>query len=130
MSRDDLRDAFVERLRQQLGDASSDSLVSLLVWTMEQKGRTDFVDLATELGHRIEAHAADAVFAALTSVGCRPNKGTCKSCERPMIWAETMSGKVNPLDRVGTSHFATCPHAARHRKPQREVRDPSEPRSQ
>lgn len=68
----------------------------------------------------------------------------CKSCEAPITWARTESGKAMPLDEkpvaggtfvyVGgvarratpdddqlhreryTSHFATCPDAAAHRK--------------
>jgi len=68
---------------------------------------------------------------------------TCKSCGAPIRWAKTAQGKrmpLNPapdprgrlaLDATGlivqgelaaagdryTSHFATCPHAAQHRRP-------------
>lgn len=71
---------------------------------------------------------------------------TCRSCGASIVWATTPSGKVMPLDAfcstVGTirlnadgsctvmpalarvpgeplhtSHFATCPDAAAHRKP-------------
>jgi len=72
----------------------------------------------------------------------------CKSCDAPIMWVTTESGKKMPLDRVPvpdgnvvlrgvdepvavyvtdkrpaiegerryTSHFATCPNAASHRK--------------
>ena len=60
---------------------------------------------------------------------------TCSSCDAPIYWVTLESGKRMPLDRgrqvrVGfvsgrgfvamgsyTSHFATCPNAARHRNP-------------
>lgn len=61
------------------------------------------------------------------------NEGTCKSCNAPIYWAKTESGKAIPLDRPGESrvvieagrakvrqtfvaHFATCPNADKHRK--------------
>ncbi len=74
----------------------------------------------------------------------------CRSCGRPILWAETTNGKAAPIDpdpvpngvivlvqpsdpreppvasvvkHAGStslprynSHFATCPHAAQHRK--------------
>lgn len=67
----------------------------------------------------------------------------CKSCGAPIVWGETQSGKKMPLDTkmeqryvfkqdIGypsgdaivlvntyTSHFATCPNAAKHRKKSR-----------
>lgn len=60
---------------------------------------------------------------------------TCRSCGAAITWVEMESGKRMPLDlpekrvvivpstgkgRVmdaHTSHFATCPNAAQHRKP-------------
>jgi len=73
-------------------------------------------------------------------------RNTCSSCGAPIAWAKTGSGKAMPLDAepnsagnvelVGgvakswgsshewppgavryTSHFATCAHAAEHRRP-------------
>lgn len=54
----------------------------------------------------------------------------CRSCRAPMIWLKTKAGKNCPCDveSVGPedieydaqkhkSHFATCPHAAQHRRP-------------
>ena len=43
--------------------------------------------------------------------------GRCRSCRAPVLWALTPAGKWNPLDADGTSHFATCPQAAEHRRP-------------
>lgn len=58
----------------------------------------------------------------------------CKSCGAPIVWAVTLTGKRMPLDekpekrfvldRDGkcsllytyTSHFASCPQAAQHRR--------------
>ena len=69
----------------------------------------------------------------------------CRSCGAPIIWAETVNGKRMPLDEdpdpagkftldeehnppvaeyakpdakgeLFTSHFATCPNAAEHRR--------------
>ena len=65
------------------------------------------------------------------------DKGKCKSCGMPILWARTDNGKVIPLDVEGerrfvinhtehnrvtnavtyVSHFATCPNASEHRKP-------------
>ena len=39
----------------------------------------------------------------------------CKSCGAEVWWIRTFSGKNMPVDRDGTSHFATCPHADRWR---------------
>jgi hypothetical protein len=63
---------------------------------------------------------------------------TCRSCGAPILWVFTEGGKRMPVDakpasglvlddpesptptarirRVYTSHFATCPQAAQHRK--------------
>ena len=54
----------------------------------------------------------------------------CKSCKAPIIWLKTALNKAMPVDAgtvregdtiflkdVHTSHFATCPDAAEHRKP-------------
>jgi len=69
----------------------------------------------------------------------------CRSCEAEIEWAQTDAGKMMPLDAkptddgtfvliggktrkanqgdlelrrpLHTSHFATCPNAAQHRKP-------------
>lgn len=52
----------------------------------------------------------------------------CRSCRADIIWLATASGKFMPVDvgtnnselvfdaKVHTSHFATCPDAAKHRK--------------
>jgi hypothetical protein len=66
-------------------------------------------------------------------------RGSCSSCGAPVLWVVMTSGARMPLnptpqrlitlatvDHVGhvqdcyTSHFATCPNAAEHRRP----RDP------
>ena len=65
----------------------------------------------------------------------------CRSCQKPILWAKTPSGRAMPLDAdpvasgnvtlrsdgvaiVGTpgsgtyvSHFSTCRAAAQHRRP-------------
>jgi hypothetical protein len=63
----------------------------------------------------------------------------CKSCQAPIIWVKTSSGKNMPVDekpesrfildgrgegntpyatmiKAYVSHFATCPNADKHRK--------------
>lgn len=59
-----------------------------------------------------------------------PDQRRCSSCGEPMVWIRLKSGKANPCDparlmvRTGAgvleagrvSHFATCPHADRHRR--------------
>lgn len=63
----------------------------------------------------------------------------CKSCQAPIIWVKTLSGKIMPLDekpesrfvlnglgegntpyatmvKTYVSHFATCPNASKHRR--------------
>ena len=42
----------------------------------------------------------------------------CRGCGAPISWARTPSGRSAPLDRDGTSHFATCPDADRFRRSQ------------
>jgi len=44
------------------------------------------------------------------------NAGVCRSCSAPINWTITKDDKRAPLDPDGTSHFATCPSAATHRK--------------
>lgn len=39
----------------------------------------------------------------------------CRGCGGAISWARTPSGRSAPLDRSGTSHFATCPEGARFR---------------
>lgn len=41
----------------------------------------------------------------------------CRSCNDPIAWIVTASGKKMPCNPDGTSHFSTCPDAAAHRKP-------------
>ena len=55
----------------------------------------------------------------------------CRSCGALIVWLTTSTGKLMPVDaasvKPGTqmfsaeaghvSHFATCPNAAKHRKP-------------
>lgn len=40
----------------------------------------------------------------------------CRSCHAEVMWATTPAGKRAPLNRDGTSHFATCPQANDWRK--------------
>lgn len=42
---------------------------------------------------------------------------TCKSCHAMIFWIELPSGSHMPVNPDETSHFATCPNAAKHRKP-------------
>lgn len=37
--------------------------------------------------------------------------GRCRSCRAEVMWVTTAAGKRMPIDRDGTSHFATCPDA-------------------
>lgn len=77
-------------------------------------------------------------------------RNTCASCSASIFWARTGSGKAIPIDAAPTptgnveldgdtakswgtshewpegavrytSHFATCPHAAEHRKQSRRI---------
>lgn len=41
---------------------------------------------------------------------------SCRSCRAQIFWIRTTAGKAMPVDPDGTSHFATCPNAAKHRK--------------
>ena len=42
--------------------------------------------------------------------------GRCRGCGAPISWARTPAGRSAPLDRDGTSHFATCPDADSFRR--------------
>jgi hypothetical protein len=41
--------------------------------------------------------------------------GHCRACPASIIWVITKLGKKAPMNRDGTSHFATCPKAGRFR---------------
>lgn len=41
----------------------------------------------------------------------------CRSCRAEILWTTTPANKRAPLNRDGTSHFATCPQAADWRRP-------------
>lgn len=41
----------------------------------------------------------------------------CRACNAPIRFVTTLKGKLAPVDADGTSHFATCPEAARFKKP-------------
>lgn len=41
----------------------------------------------------------------------------CRSCKAPVFWIVTARDRKMPVDHDGTSHFATCPNAAKHRRP-------------
>jgi len=49
----------------------------------------------------------------------------CSTCKAPVHWIDTRSGGRMPVDPGGTSHLATCPQAAQHRR----VRAPAGPAS-
>jgi hypothetical protein len=40
----------------------------------------------------------------------------CRSCAATVFWVVTHRARMMPLDPDGTSHFATCPNAAAHRR--------------
>lgn len=40
----------------------------------------------------------------------------CRGCGAPIYWIVTKNDKRMPVDRDGTSHFATCPGANEFRK--------------
>lgn len=42
--------------------------------------------------------------------------GHCRSCHAAIAWYITPTGKRAPVDRDGTSHFATCPDAQAWRR--------------
>lgn len=44
------------------------------------------------------------------------NIGHCRSCGAEVLWCLTASRRKAPVDRSGTSHFATCPQADSWRK--------------
>lgn len=41
---------------------------------------------------------------------------SCSTCAAIIFWIITPNGKRMPVDPDGTSHFATCPDAKRHRR--------------
>ena len=44
-------------------------------------------------------------------VELREPAARCRSCRAEVAWAVTPAGNRMPLNRDGTSHFATCPQA-------------------
>ena len=43
----------------------------------------------------------------------------CTGCGALIHWWRTLNGKPSPHDQDGTTHFATCPKAARFRRPRK-----------
>jgi hypothetical protein len=43
-------------------------------------------------------------------------RGRCASCDAPISWLRTPTGRMGPWNVDGTSHFASCPEANRWRK--------------
>lgn len=41
----------------------------------------------------------------------------CSTCRASVYWILTPRGRRMPVNPDGTSHFATCVHAAAHRRP-------------
>jgi hypothetical protein len=51
------------------------------------------------------------------------NIARCRSCDREILWCITQNKKRAPVNRDGTSHFASCPAADQwRRKPGRAPR--------
>jgi hypothetical protein len=44
------------------------------------------------------------------------NPARCRGCGVVVMWTITPRDRRMPIDRDGTSHFATCPEASRFRK--------------
>lgn len=44
------------------------------------------------------------------------NESLCRSCRAEILWCVTPAKRKAPINRDGTSHFATCPEAASWRK--------------
>jgi len=40
----------------------------------------------------------------------------CKSCKAEVWWIRTFNGRMMPVNRDGTSHFANCPQANQWRE--------------
>lgn len=62
---------------------------------------------------KVERHARKANVYAIPA-GAKASR--CRSCDAPIFWGKTDAGKAIPLDLGGTSHFLTCPHAAKWSK--------------
>lgn len=52
-----------------------------------------------------------------TTLAALGDLGNCRSCGAAIYWCRTKRGSRMPVDPEGTSHFATCPDAAEHRRP-------------
>ena len=57
---------------------------------------------------------AEIVTRLLHQVG---QEAQCRGCRATIFWVEHRNGKRVPYDPNGLSHFASCPHADRFRKP-------------
>ena len=45
------------------------------------------------------------------------DEGQCKSCNAPIVWVKTKTGKAMPVSLTNLcSHFADCANAAAHRR--------------
>lgn len=50
-------------------------------------------------------------------LGVRNFRGSCRSCSAEILWAtHEKTGRRSPFDLAGTSHFASCPEAAKWRR--------------
>ena len=43
------------------------------------------------------------------------SRGTCRGCDRPVMWVRHKNGKLAPYTLDGLNHFADCPAAERFR---------------
>lgn len=69
-----------------------------------------------KIADHCEAEVAAAVWEALLAAGCKPSKNTCTGCRQSIYWITTAKGAKAPINRSGTSHFATCPEAHHFRR--------------
>lgn len=95
-------------------DASPAALAKVVVRLQQDLSAARAAKAAAERAHLAMARTAQAL---LREFGVT---GHCSTCKAPIVWVQYAGAKGkrgnHPFDPTGTSHFATCPDAAQHRR--------------
>jgi hypothetical protein len=90
-------------------DAPATHVVVLTILNGQQ--RTERIPACDDCSADVDAWAKGKRSPA---IGAQPGgrHGKCRSCDAPVLWQKTATGKWTPVDESGEPHWATCPQAS------------------